>query len=353
MSKRPIRIGIIGAGWWAASTHAPALKAVEGVEIVAACRRDPVRLAEFASKVGVPATYSDHEEMLDKAALDAVVVCSPHSLHYEHVRAALDRNLPVLTDKPLSIQSSQGEELRQLAEAKDVPLGVFFGHAFDSSYRYIANQIRTNALGRLAHISCTYFANPDMLGFFGNADFVPNPDEFPIVPTQFRADPALGGGGYLQDVGNHCLSALLIGTGLQVSEVSAQMDDTELDLKANVSLKFTSGAMGNVLVIGDLRTPMHKYFGVGHFSATGDRGGLWKSGNDGVLRHQLWGEDPQTVSSDQFPAPTNPDANFIAAIRGEEPLIAPAADALACVRVIEAAYQSARTGRAVCLNSAA
>ena len=53
MSQEKIRVGVIGAGWWAANTHAPALRAIEGVEIVAACRRDPVRMKEFAEVVGV------------------------------------------------------------------------------------------------------------------------------------------------------------------------------------------------------------------------------------------------------------------------------------------------------------
>ena len=347
MNKKPVRVGIIGAGWWAANTHVPALRAIEGVEIVAACRRDPDRMAEFASKVGVNATYTDHDEMLDSAGLDAVIVCSPHALHFEHVKAALDRGLPVLTDKPLAIRSSDAAELVALAEAKGVPLAVFFGHAFDSTYRYAAHQIRTDGLGRLAHISCTGFANPDALGFFGNAEFKPNPVEFPILPTQFRADAALGGGGYLQDVGNHCFSALLIGTGLVVTEVAALMDSSELDLRANISLKFSTGAMGNVLVVGDLRPPTHRYFGVGHYSATGDRAGIWKSIGDSHLWRQLWGEGAAAVPSEDLPAATNPDANFIAAVRGEEALIAPASEAIACVRVIEAAYLSARTGQTV------
>lgn len=347
MSKKPIRVGIIGAGWWAANTHAPALRCLENVEIVAACRREPARLAEFAGKVGVPNTYTDHEEMLDRAALDAVIVCSPHALHFAHVKAALERGLPVLTDKPLAIRSSDGEELIRLADAQGVKLAVFFGHAYDASYRFVAHEIKTGSLGRLAHIGCTGFANPDALGFFGNNEFVENHDEFPIIPTQFRADPALGGGGYLQDVGNHCFSALLIGTGLEVTEVTALMDDSNLDLRANVALRFSNGAMGNVLVVGDLRPPMHRYFGVGHFSATGDRAGMWKSPGDGNLWRQTWGEPAQAVPGAAFPRPTNPDANFIAALRGEEVLIAPASEAIACVRAIEAAYLSARIGQTV------
>lgn len=347
MAVEPVRVGIIGAGWWAANTHAPALRAIPGVEIVAACRRQPDRLAEFARVVGVEKTFTDHEAMLDAVPLDAVIVCSPHALHYTHVKSALDRGLPVLTDKPLAIHSSEAQDLIDIADAKGLPLAVFFGHAYDSVYRYAAAQIQQGKLGRIAHIACVGYANPDMLGFFGNAVFQENPDEFPILPTQFRADAALGGGGYLQDVGNHCFSALLIGTGLRVVEVSALMDRSDLDLRANVSLKFSDGGMGTVTVAADLRPNVTGYFGAGHYAVTGDSAGLWRNNGDGRLWRQIWGEEAAPVPVEELPAQTNPDANFIAALRGEQKLIAPASEAIHCVRAIEAAYHSARTGRAI------
>ncbi len=350
LNKQPLRIGIIGAGWWAANTHVPALLALKNVELVAACRRQPDRLADFAVKTGIAATFTDHEQMLDSCALDAVIVCSPHALHYTHVKAALLRGLHVLTDKPLAIHSSEAQDLVDIATQRDLKLAVFFGHAYDSIYRFAAQQMKSGALGRLAHIECSAFANADALGFYGNSEFQANSDEFPVLPTRFRADAALGGGGYLQDVGSHCFSALLIGTGLVVTEVSAVMDSSELDLRANVSLRFSNGAMGHVLAIGDLRPPSQRYFGVGHFSATGDSAGLWKTNGDGRLWRQVWGESAEVVDDSALPPHTNPDENFIAALRGEQPLIAPASEAIACVRAIEVAYHSARTGRIVRLQ---
>lgn len=345
--SRKIRVGIIGAGWWAANTHVPALRATGEVEITAACRRSPERLKEFADKTGVLQTFTNHEEMLDTAGLDAAVVCSPHGLHYTHVRAALERGLPVLTDKPLAIRTSEAEELIALAEAKGVLLAVFFGHAYDSRFRYLAGEIRRGALGRLAHIGLTSFANPDSLGFFGNATFQENPAEFPILPTQFRADAELGGGGYLQDVGSHCLSAFLIGTGLRVAEVSAVMDRSDIDLRATASLRLTNGAMATVTVIGDMRPPASGYWGFGRFAYTGDAGTCWNDGQTGELWVQRWGEPARAVPADSLPPPTNPDENFIRALRGETELIAPATEAIECVRALEAAYESARAGKTV------
>ncbi len=346
-----LRVGIIGAGWWAAHTHAPALKATGDVEIVAACRRSPVPLAEFARLVGVPQTFTDHEEMLDKVELDAVIVCSPHSLHVTHVRSALERGLPVLTDKPLSIRVDEGEALIALAEQKRVPLAVFFGHCYDSAHRYVARAIREGRLGRLLDVSQTGYANPNALGFFGNAEFKPNPEEFPIVPTQFRADAELGGGGYLQDVGNHLLSGMLIGTGLRVAEVTALMDAPERDLRATVAFRFTNGALGTLSVFGDARPPFDNYFGAGRFAYTGDLGAFWRDGGSPHLRFQKWREEPMDIGADDLPPATNPDENFIRTLQGRAELIAPASEAIECVRAASAAYESARSGRKVILRA--
>src|SRR5438874_528618 len=145
----PIRVGIVGAGWFAAHDHVPALRALPGVEVVAACRRSPERLKEFADKLGVPHTFTDFEQMLDHAPLDAVIVCSPHALHATHVKTALQHDLHVLTDKPLAIYTADAQELIQIADLRNRTLAVYFGPAYDSRNRYAARQARERALGRL------------------------------------------------------------------------------------------------------------------------------------------------------------------------------------------------------------
>jgi len=232
-----------------------------------------------------------------------------------------------------------------------VLLAVFFGHCYDAAHRYVGNAIRTGKLGRLVDVSQTGYANPDALGFFGNAEFKPNPKEFPILPTQFRADPALGGGGYLQDVGNHLLSGMLIGTGLRIAEVSALMDDPERDLRAVLNFRFTNGALGTLTVFGDLCPPVENYFGTGRFAYTGDLGTLWRDNGSPHLRYQRWREEAVEIGADELPTPTNPDENFIRALQGRTELIAPASEAIECVRAAAAAYESARSGCKVVIRA--
>ena len=84
-----LRVGVIGAGLFASMRHLPDLAASPEAEVVAVCRRDPEALGKVAAHFGVPHRFTDYARLLDEVELDAVVVSSPHGLHFEHVRAAL------------------------------------------------------------------------------------------------------------------------------------------------------------------------------------------------------------------------------------------------------------------------
>lgn len=148
---------------------------------------------------------------------------SPHALHFEHVRDALQRGLPVLTDKPVAVTAVEVEELRDLAIQHRLPLLVAFGPPYSPAWRYFRTQIARGAIGPVQLAQHYGAANVDSFGLFGRGTF---PADFPAVvpPTAFRASAALGGGGYLQDVGSHSLGGILIVTGLRPVEVSSTMD---------------------------------------------------------------------------------------------------------------------------------
>ena len=96
MSKTELRIGIIGAGLWVAAKHGPAICEGERTVLTAVCRRNPKKLEMIQERLGAAEAYTDWRAMLDQAALDAVLVLTPHHLHCEQTVAALDRGLHVL-----------------------------------------------------------------------------------------------------------------------------------------------------------------------------------------------------------------------------------------------------------------
>jgi len=86
-----IRIGVIGAGWWATESHIPVLKTLPDVEVNCICGLEPEHLQTVQRKFGIPHITRDYKELLSRDDLDGVVVSSPHALHYQHAAAALAR----------------------------------------------------------------------------------------------------------------------------------------------------------------------------------------------------------------------------------------------------------------------
>src|SRR5271163_3097620 len=86
-----LRVGVVGAGWWAVANHLPVLKTRADVELVAVCRLGRAELAKVQSVFGIPYGAEDFAAMLNEVPMDALVVASPHQLHGSHAIAALDK----------------------------------------------------------------------------------------------------------------------------------------------------------------------------------------------------------------------------------------------------------------------
>jgi predicted dehydrogenase len=91
-------------------------------EVTAACDASEAG-RERAKAAGIPC-YEDTAAMLDAGGIDVVDVCVPTFLHRDCVRAALERGLPVICEKPLALKSAHAREMYALAEQKEVPLFV-------------------------------------------------------------------------------------------------------------------------------------------------------------------------------------------------------------------------------------
>src|SRR4051794_18344115 len=98
---RKARLGFIGAGWWATANYIPLLAQRDDVELKAVCRLGTAELKQVQEAFGFPFATEDAAELVALPDLDAVIVTSPHTLHHDHARLALQRGLHVMCDKPL------------------------------------------------------------------------------------------------------------------------------------------------------------------------------------------------------------------------------------------------------------
>lgn len=122
-----LRMGLIGAGTmgqWYAQTFAE----YEQSELVAVCDLRRETAADLARRWGAPATHADFHEMLAAEDLDAVAVATPDRFHCEPVVACLESGKDVLCEKPLATTLEDAEAMRHAVERSGRELMVNFGN---------------------------------------------------------------------------------------------------------------------------------------------------------------------------------------------------------------------------------
>lgn len=337
-----VRIGVVGAGWFASRRHLPDILGNSQAELTAICRRDPDARAVIATKFNVPESrsYADSEAMLDDVEIDAVLIASPNSLHYEHAKAALTRGLHVLVEKPMTIRSTEARELIELARAQNLLLAVALNPPFWAHAHRVRKALRHPDVGPLESASVYWTGSAEYV--FGRA---PKPDNLPgaVAPTMYRADPELNGGGYFIDGASHLVSGLLWMSGLRARRVTALMDSTPCDMRSSVSIELENGAFAVVASIGDSRyhaRRVRNVFGTANAEIT-------ITGFDFDTKIAIHGQEPQRFHEADLNPVDSPVNNFVAAIQGRSELFSPGEHGAHVVDVVEAAYESASTGRTV------
>src|SRR5438034_11401550 len=91
-----LRFGVIGAGWFASRRHIPDIVKHPDARLTALCRRNPEALETLKRHFAPEHAFSDWREMLEDCPMDAVVIATPHDLHFEPANAALEHGLHVL-----------------------------------------------------------------------------------------------------------------------------------------------------------------------------------------------------------------------------------------------------------------
>ncbi len=341
-----IRLGVIGAGWFASRRHLPDAQRHGQIEITALCRRDPEPRAKMAVHFGVPDSgcYSDWQEMIANAKLDAVLIATPNDLHFEQTRAALEANLHVLVEKPMTIKSADAYALVALAKEKDRHLAVALNPPYWAHCHRIRRALSKPEMGELESASMYWSGSAEYV--FGKS---PAPENLPgvVPPTMYRADPVQNGGGYFIDGGSHLVSQILYCTGKKAVSVSAMMDTTPSDMRASLLIGLENEAIATINSVGDSKFAdrrVRNIFGAANGTITVEGFGF-----DTTIR--IIGQEQVKFQEDGLPPIGTPIGNLADAILGKAALFSTAEHGAEVVAVVEAAYESARTGKTVFLAS--
>jgi predicted dehydrogenase len=134
-----MRFGLVGTGYWAQVTHAPALASTEGVELAAVWGRRPAAAAELAAQYHAVAC-DDVGEMLDM--VDAVAFSVPPDVQAPIAARAARAGKHLLLEKPIAVSLAQGEELAAAVSQAKVASVVFFTARFQPEVRAWLDGVR-------------------------------------------------------------------------------------------------------------------------------------------------------------------------------------------------------------------
>ena len=218
-----MKLGILGAGN-IARKMAATVNEMEHVEAYAVASRDVQKAREFAQKWNVRKAYGSYEEMLSDPEIELVYVCTPHSLHFEHMMMCLDKGKHVLCEKSFTMNADQAGKV--LAYGKEKKLLV--AEAIWTRYlpmRLVLDQILERRVIGEPHALTANLC-------------------YPIKGVKRLTDPALGGGALL-DVGVYPINfaMMVFGNDIENIESSCIKTDSGVDESNSITLTFKGDKM--------------------------------------------------------------------------------------------------------------
>lgn len=155
-AKDKLRVGVIGSGF-AGNSHIEGYKNVEDAELIAVCDVSEERAKEVAEKYAIPNVFADYEKMVKMDELDAVSVCLPNVMHMPAAIAALEAGKHVLCEKPLAANAEQAAKMVETAEKSGKMLAMSLNFRYQSSALTAKKLIDAGELGEI------YYAKTGML----------------------------------------------------------------------------------------------------------------------------------------------------------------------------------------------
>lgn len=192
-NSNTLNVAVIGCGGIATGKHLPALSKQDKAVLVAFCDLVESRAQEAAEKYGAEGakTYTDYNELLKDPSIQVVHVCTPNDSHAEITIAALEAGKHVLCEKPMAKTTEEARSMIEAAKRTGKKLSIAYQNRFRDDSLHLKDMCEKGELGDL---------------YFGKA-----------IALRRRAVPTWGvfldeekqGGGPLIDIGTHALDLTL------------------------------------------------------------------------------------------------------------------------------------------------
>jgi predicted dehydrogenase len=145
-----LRIGIVGAGKMGLS-HFAIANAHPDASVVAVCDSSRYVLSVLRKYAHV-ATYRDFDEMIGSAGVDALIIATPTATHFRYAKSALEHDLHVFVEKPLTLDPAESKALAELATRRRRINQVGFHNRYIGTFQEARRLVREGALGTVTSV---------------------------------------------------------------------------------------------------------------------------------------------------------------------------------------------------------
>ena len=347
-----IKIGIIGTGS-ISSVHIQGYKALENVELYAACDLDEQKVKKVAEANNIKHVFTDYNEMLKLEELDAVSVCTWNSQHAPAAIAALKAGKHVLCEKPMAMNTKEAKEMEKAAKEAGKLLMIGFVRRYGNDCRILKDFIDNGMMGDIYYSKATYLRRAG-------------------YPGGWFGDSKRSGGGPLIDLGVHVIDLVryLMGKpkAVAVTGVTFNKLGSRLNVKDRGGYTSSDKSKGNIFDVEDLAVALIKFDNGAvltvetsfSLNTKADSGNIelfgTKAGAKLDPKLEFYSEQNNYLV-DVTPAHNTAlsfqglfegeIAHFVDCIANGTDCISPAEDGVELMKIIDGIYESARTGREV------
>ena len=354
-----VKIGIIGCGGIANNKHMPALKKLDDVEMVAFCDIIEERAQKAAKEFGTPdaKVFTDYKELL-KLDLDVVHVLTPNKQHSFITVDALESGKHVMCEKPMAINSAEAKKMLDAAKRTGKKLTIGYQNRFRPECLYLKKCCEAGDLGEI------YYARAQAI----RRRAVPTWGVFLDAENQ--------GGGPLIDIGTHALDLTLwemdnYEPAMVVGSTFRKLADTEnaanafgpwdpkkftvedsafgfIKMKNGATIVLEASWALNTLLIDEAKTILCGTKAGADMHGDGLHINMIKHGRQAVEEPNLKSGGVAFFEGDDADKPEVLEEKcFTDAVQGKGELVVTAEQAITVTRILEAIYESAKTGKPV------
>lgn len=342
MTDSIVKVALLGYGYAGKTFHAPLIQSVKGMRLAAVVSSDRSKVAADWPDASIA---TDPEDVFKSPDIDLVVIATPNDLHFQLAKRALAAGKAVVVDKPFTTTLAEAQELTELSKQAGTLLSVFHNRRWDADFITLRQLVSSGALGQVKHFESHF-------------------DRFrPTVRQRWREKPGAGGGLWY-DLGPHLVDQTL------------ELFGTPQSIQADFAVQRPGATAVDyfhvLLRYADMRVILHASAlvasGSARYTVHGTKGSYIKHGldtqEDALKRGESpggtnWGKDPnngiltagteESLETKEMPTAKGDYLAYYQAIKNAissaAPNPVPAEDALAVMKVLEAASESASSGK--------